>query len=182
VAFTIPAGTLQAVFPLGSPQITFQTGTVAERIVITPSFVTATGQDVTPASPTLLQVEIPRQAPTVLSVSVGSVSTSGFSLVVTGFSTTRSLDHLTVQFKGARGVRIPTADVTIDVSTSATLWFQSLSSQSLGGFFSVEIPFSVSVSGSGSGLSSGLAPFISGISVSATNEVGTSSLVQLTQP
>jgi len=182
VAFTIAAGTLQAVFPLGSQQITFQTGTVAERIVITPSFVAATGQDVTPATPTLLQVDIPRLAPTVLSVSIGSVSAAGFSLVVTGFSTTRSLDHLTVQFKGARGVTLPTSDVTIDVSTSATLWFQSLTSQSLGGFFSIEIPFSTTVNGSGSGLTSGLPRFIAAISVSATNEVGTSSLVQLTQP
>jgi hypothetical protein len=182
VAFTIPAGTLQAVFPLGSQQITFQTGTVAELIVITPSFVAATGQDVTPATPTLLQVEIPRQAPTVLNVSLGSVSTSGFSLVVTGFSTTRSLDHLTVQFTGARGVTLPTAGVTIDVSTSATLWFQSVASQASGGFFSVEIPFTASVNGSGSALTSGLAPFISAISVSSTNEVGTSGSVQLTPP
>jgi hypothetical protein len=181
VAFTIPAGTLQAVFPLGSQQITFQTGTVAELIVITPNFVTATGQDVTPATPTLLQIEIPRQAPTVLNVSLGSVSTTGFTLVVTGFSTTRLLDHFTVQFKGAGGVTLRTAEVTIDVSTSATLWFQSSASQSLGGFFSVEIPFAVSVNGSGSAFNSNLASFIGAISVSASNEIGTSSLVQLTQ-
>lgn len=182
VAFTIPAGTLQAVFPLGSQQITFQTGTVAELIVITPSFATTTGQDVTPATPTLLQVDIPRQAPTVLSVSLGSVSATGFSVVVSGFSTTRSLDHFTVQFKGARGVTLPTAGVKIDVSTSSALWFESSSAQSLGGFFSVEIPFTVSVNGSPTTSSLALARYIASISVSASNDVGTSSLVQIAQP
>jgi hypothetical protein len=182
VAFTIPAGTLQAVFPLGTPQITFQTGTVAELIVITPSFATATGQDVTPATPTTLQIDIPRQAPTVLSASVGSTSSTGFTLVVTGFSPTRSLDHLAVQFKGARGVAIPTTAVAIDVSTSAALWFESSASQSLGGFFSVEIPFTVSVNGSASTSSLVIARYIASISVSASNDVGSSSLTQITQP
>ncbi len=178
VAFTIPAGTLQAVFPLGSTQIAFQTGTVAEQIVITASFATAAGQDVTPASPTQLQIDIPLQAPTLLSTSVGSLSTTGFTLAVTGFTTTRSLTALTVQFPAPSGATLATSVFKIDVSASALLWFETSLSQSLGGLFSVQIPFTVSGASAGSSLTQ----LIAGVSVSASNEIGTSNSIQNLQP
>jgi hypothetical protein len=178
VSFTIPAGTLAAVFPSGSTQIMIQTGTVAELISITPSFSSSSGTDLTPTSPTTLQIEIPRQAPTLLEASIGSITATGFTLNITGFSTTRSLDHLTIQFQGASRVSIPAATTTIDVSTAAAFWFASSNSQTLGGLFSIDIPFSISVSGASSSANSRLAAFIAGISITATNEVGTSNQLQ----
>lgn len=182
VAFTIPAGTLAAVFPSGSNQIMLQTGTVAELIVITPSFASSSGADLTPASPATLQVEVPSEAPTILDASIGSITTTGFTVTITGFSTTRSLDHLTFQFAGAPGVTIPATATTVDVSTAAMFWYESSTSLALGGLFSIDVPFSVSVGGSGSSVSSSLASFIASISISASNGVGTSSAVQITLP
>jgi hypothetical protein len=180
VAFTIPAGTLQAIFPLGAAQINYQTGTVAGTIVFTPSFADDAGQNLTPANPTVLQVDIPAEAPTVLSASIGSVTTTGFTVTVTGFSTTRSLDHVTLHFTGASGVTLPATDVPIDISASASVWFESASSQSLGGLFSVQIPFTFSVNGSVTSTAL-ISKYISAISVSATNSVGTSAVVQISQ-
>jgi hypothetical protein len=159
-----------------------QTGTVAELVVFTPGFSTSSGTDLTPASPTTLQLQIPRQAPTLLEASIGSITTTGFTVSITGFSTTRALDQLSFQFKGASGVSIPTAATTIDVSTAATFWFASSTSQALGGLFSIDIPFTVSISGSGSTSSSGLSAFISGLSITASNEVGTSNQLQVSLP
>lgn len=181
-SFTIPAGTLAAVFPTGSTQVMIQTGTVAERIVITPSFSSTSGTDLTPSTSTTLQIEVPRQAPSLLEASIGSITSSGFTVSITGFSTTRSLDHLTFQFKGARGISIPSAATTIDVSTAATFWFESAAAQALGGLFTIDVPFSVAVRGAGNSLSSGLAAFIAGISITASNEVGQTSEVQVVLP
>ena len=182
VSFTIPAGTLAAVFPSGSTQVMIQTGTVAELIVITPSFSTSSGTDLTPESPTTLQLQVPRQAPTLLEASIGSITTTGFTVNVTGYSTTRTLDQLSIQFKGASGVSIAATATTIDVSTAATFWFASSTSQGLGGQFSIDIPFTVAVRGSGSTASSGLAKFISGLTITASNEVGTSNQLEVSLP
>jgi hypothetical protein len=181
-SFTIPAGTLAAVFPDGSNQVMIQTGTVAELIVVTPSFSTSSGTSLTTSSSTTLQLQIPRQAPTLLEASIGSITTTGFTVNVTGFSTTRTLDQLSLQFKGASGVSISAAATTLNVSTAATFWFASTTSQALGGLFSIDIPFTVSVSGSGSTPSSGLAAFIAGLSITASNEVGTSNQLQVPLP
>jgi hypothetical protein len=181
-SFTIPAGTLAAVFLDGSNQVMIQTGTVAELIVVTPSFSTSSGTSLTTSSSTTLQLQIPRQAPTLLEASIGSITTTGFTVNVTGFSTTRTLDQLSLQFKGASGVSISAAATTLNVSTAATFWFASSTSQALGGLFSIDIPFTVSVSGSGSTPSSGLAGFIAGLSITASNEVGTSNQLQVSLP
>jgi hypothetical protein len=177
VAFTIPAGTLAAVFPSGSTQLMIQTGTVAELIVITPTFSSTSGVDLTPDSVTPLKITIPSLAPVILDASISSITTSGFTLNVTGYSTTRALDHLTVLFKGASGVSLPATATTISLSTAATFWYATSASQALGGVFSVSIPFTVTVSGSASAT---LASYIASVTVSATNEVGTSGEVQIT--
>ena len=177
VAFTIPAGTLAAVFPSGSTQLMIQTGTVAELIVITPAFSSTSGVDLTPDSVTPLKITIPSLAPVILDASISSITTSGLTLNVTGYSTTRALDHLTVLFKGASGVSLPATATTINLSTAATFWYATSASQALGGVFSVSIPFTVTVSGSASAT---LASYIASVTVSATNEVGTSGEVQIT--
>lgn len=182
VDFTIPVGTVAAVFANGSAQILLQTGTVAELVMVTPSFSSASGTDLTPTSSKQLQIEIPRRAPTILEASVGSITSTGFSVNITGFSTTRSLDNLTFQFKGARGVSIPSTATTIDVSTSAAFWYASPTAEALGGLFSIDVPFTVSNGASGSALSARLAAYISAITISAANELGTSSVAQVAVP
>lgn len=182
VDFTIPAGALAAVFADGSTNILIQTGTVAELILVTPSFASASGTDLTPIAAKALQFEIPRRAPTILEASIGSITSTGFSVNITGYSTSRSLDHLTFQFKGARRVSIPATATTVDVAAAAAFWYSGSSAKALGGLFSIDIPFSVSTGGSGSAPSAGIAAYISGITISASNDVGTSSVIQVSLP
>jgi hypothetical protein len=178
VAFTIPANTLQAVFSGGSKQIQFQSGTVAEAIVIQPSIALASGVDITPANPATLQLTVPSAAPTLLSASIGSRSTTSLSVLITGFTTTRYLDHIDFQFTDSSGFTLGASHVTVNVSAAARLWFISALSQNTGGQFTVEIPFNFGGGTSGSDLTKS----ISGISVAIANDIGTSNTIQIAIP
>jgi hypothetical protein len=181
VAFTIPANTLDAVFPNGSTQIRLQTGTVAGTIQISPGFAAggATGPDVTPANPASLALPVPSLAPTLLSARLGTLSTTGFSVVVTGYSTTRFLDHMTFQFTPASGFSLSATSVTVDLSAAARLWFLSAASQNLGGQFNIQIPFSL---GTASSSTTDLSRSLSRISVVGANDVGSSNAAQIAVP
>jgi hypothetical protein len=180
VAFTIPANGTDANFAGQGPQIRLQTGTVASTITLTPSFATQSGGvDVTPASPATLQLTVAPAAPVLIAVQALNQTTNGFSLTLTGFSTTRTLTSANVQFTAASGVRLNNTQVSIDVRGAATVWFQSAASQPFGGQFTVTIPFTLQgVPPSGGTLLS----TISAVSATIANERGTSSSQQTTIP
>jgi hypothetical protein len=179
VAFTIPANTLKAVFPSGATQIQLQTGTVAGNIVITPAFTvnTAVGANITPLSPVTLTLTVPSLAPTLLTAFISAQSVTSFSVVLTGFSTPRSLDHLTFQLTAASGFTLNGASFSVDVSAVAAVWFQSAASQGSGGQFTVTIP--ITFSESSATVTTNLTAAISAMSVTATNSVGTSNVLQV---
>jgi hypothetical protein len=178
VAFTIPANTRDAIFPSGVNRIQIQTGTAAATIVITPNFAAGSGYDLTPVNPTPLQFEVQRAAPVLLAGSISARSTTSISVLVTGYSTTRALDHLDFDFKGDGSVAFTGSHVTVSVQTQAGLWFQSVASQLLGGQFNVEVPFTLRSDNTGTDLST----TIRTITVTATNEVGVSSSVDIAVP
>ena len=174
VDFTIPAGSLNAVFPNGTTQVRFQTGSVASAITLRPTFSTSAGMDLTPASPTTLQVSVPRSAPRLLTAAVTSRSSVGFTLSIAGYTTSRSLSSLTFQFTTTSDVTLSESRFTLDVAGSSTVWFQNPSSQAFGGQFTVSIPVSLRVS-------SGSVPvpidkFVS-VAVTAANESGSSNSI-----
>ena len=68
---------------------------------------------------------------------------SSFALNVTGYSTTRTLTSVTLQFTAAAAMTLGTSQVTIDIRQVATAWFQSTASQSFGGQFTVTLPFTL---------------------------------------
>ena len=173
VAFTIPANTLQAVFPAGSTTVQLQTGTVAGVIIIQPDFTLAGGFDVTPANPETLQLTVPSQAPTVLSATVSNSSATGFSVIISGFTTTRYLDHVNFQFTAAKGFSLTKTSLTVDVSGSSRLWFLGSTAQSAGGQFDLEIPFTLA----GGSTGTNLVTSISAISVVVVNDIGSSASV-----
>ena len=179
MAFTIPANTLQAVFPSGSTQIQLQTGTVVANIKVTPLFTVASaaGANITPTNPTTLTLTVPAAAPTILSAAIVSQTTTSLSIAVTGFSDTRSLDHLTFQLTPVAGFTLSASSFPVDVSVAASLWFQSGASQGAGGQFTVTIPLVFSETGSALGTK--LTGAISVVSVSATNSVGTSNVAHV---
>ena len=183
VAFTIPANTLQAVFPGGSTQIRLQTGTVAGTLTITPDFVvTTTGTDVTPTNAATLQMTIGSLSPVLLTASAGAITTTGFSIAVSGYTTTRSLNYLTFQFTPASGATLSATSVTVDLTGASSLWFQSTASQALGGEFTITVPFTLGTGSSTTAAGTDLTKSISSIAVTGTSSAGTSNSLQVVLP
>lgn len=143
VTFAIPANSTMANFAGQGTELPLQTGTVAESVTLTPDFMTPAGLDVTPASPLTLQFAIPSEAP-VLQTAVAPVqSANSFELVLTGYSTTRSLSTLNVTFTPASGFTLGTTSLTIDISQSSAAYYLSSASTGFGGLFQITMPFTL---------------------------------------
>ena len=176
VDFTIPANSTSANFVGQGSQILLQTGTVAETVTLTPSFATSAGVDVTPPSPSTLQFSIASSVPVLESLQVTNETASSFSLVIVGYSTTRSVGSLAVTFNPASGYSLTTSTFTIDVSQPAALWFQSATSvSSYGGLFQIAVPFTLP---GPIPVGKTLIQAIASASVTVSNGVGTSNSLQ----
>ena len=178
VSFVIPANQTDAAFGSVGTQIGIQTGTVAGTITLTPSFATQAGNvDLTPNAPPSLQLTVASAAPALMALQLTNLSNTGFTIQVTGFATTRSLNSFAVQFTTASGFSMPSSQFSVDVSQISTLWFQSTASQTYGGQFTLSIPFSFQGS-----LPSGksIVNVITSASVTMSNGTGTSNSVQAT--
>lgn len=175
VPFVIPANSTDANFANQGPLLHLQTGTVASTITLTPTFATQAGNVlVTPSSPATLQFSVAPAAPVLLSVVPASESASSFVLNVTGYSTTRTLTSVTLQFTAAAGFAFGTSQVTINIQPAATQWFQSTASQAFGGQFTVSLPFTLRGTPPAG---TTLLQTIASISTTVSNEVGTSNAV-----
>lgn len=175
VPFTIPAGSTLADFAQQGNQIQIQTGTVATTVTLTPSFTTAAGNvTLTPANPTTLQFTIPSEAPVLLAATLASSSSNSVVLNFTGYSTTRSLSKLNLQFTAAAGFTLATSQLTVDISGVSAVWFGSATSQGFGGQFTVSLPLTFSGT-TPTGVA--LLQTIASVSGTVTNEAGTSNAV-----
>ena len=161
IGFRIPANTTQAVFNDSSTSARFQTGTVAGAISIKPSFSTTNGFSLTPQDPPAATITIAPAAPQLLAARLQDRTTISFVVALSGFVTSRTLDKLNVQIAGNQ--------YTIDLGAASSAWFRNPTSQSYGGLFSIAFPVS--------GATSAAAP--ASISVSATNEFGSSNTLQI---
>jgi hypothetical protein len=177
VAFSIPANTREAIFPSGATRLQLQTGTVAGTIVIEPTFITENGTDLTPATPTRLSMTVPRTAPVLLSARVSARSGTALSINVTGFATGRSLTSLEFEFKGDDTTTLGTARFTVSVSAEALVWFQSAASQSLGGQFTVDVPFTLRLDGGTA--TADITTRLRSVTVRAVSDVGPSNTLQV---
>ena len=171
VNFTIPANTTQALFSGNATAVPLQSGTTSGTIVITPSFSLQNGFNVTPASPSTLTLAVPSLAPQLLSGSISSQTTTSFTLTLSGFSTSRVLNQLNVQFTPVSGHTFNPSSLTIDMSTAAASWFQGSAASSFGGSFLLEVPFTLS----NGNTTANLLSFLQSLNITATNNVGTSS-------
>ena len=175
VQFVIPANSTDANFANQGPLLHLQTGTVASTITLTPTFATQAGNvPVTPASPTTLLFTVAPAAPVLISVVPVNETANSFALNVTGYSTTRTLTTVTLQFTAAAGMTIGTSQATINVQPAATIWFQSTASQAFGGQFTVTLPFTLQGTPP---TGKTLLQTIGSISATVSNEVGTSNSV-----
>jgi hypothetical protein len=175
VNFTIPANSTQALFNGGVTTMAVQTGTTAGNIVITPSFAMQGGFNMTPATPDSLTLTIARSAPQLLSASITSQTLNSFTLVLSGFSTTRTVHQLDIQITPRQGEDFSTTRLTLDVSSASSGWFQSTASQPFGGAFIVAIPFALQNGSS----TDDLVRRLQSLSVTAANEIGVSNGVSV---
>ncbi|MBZ5621852.1 MAG: choice-of-anchor D domain-containing protein [Acidobacteriia bacterium] len=178
VNFTIPANSTQVLFSGNTTSMALQTGTTAGNIVITPAFAMQGGFDLTPSSPNVLTLTIQSSAPQLLNASVTSETLSSFTLVLNGYSTTRSMRQLDIQITPKQGQSFSVTHLTIDVSSASSAWFQGPTSQGFGGSFLVAIPFTLS---NGS-TTDDLVHRLQSLSITATNDVGASSAVSVSIP
>jgi len=175
VDFTIPAGSTSADFAGQGTTVGVQTGTVAETVTLAPTFTTSGGTVVTPASPDTLQFTIPSEAPVLLDAVVTGVSDNSFTLVLTGYSTTRSLASLNVTLTAAAGYNIQTSVPAINISGVAGAWFGLAASEAIGGLFQITESFVLQGT-----VKTGqtLIQSIAGVTATVSNGIGTSNSVQ----
>ncbi len=157
-SFTIPAGTSAPV------SFTIQTGSVAGTITLSVQWQSGGASLAVPSALTQT-VQIAAAAPVITGITASTTS-SGFQVVVTGYSNTRDLSQAVVQFTPASGQTLQTSTLTVSLSGASTAWFGSSGSDQFGGQFVLTMPFSVS---------NGSASAISSVSVQLVNSQGTSS-------
>lgn len=174
-SFTIPAGQTQAVFADGTNQLRLQTGTVAGTLTLSPTFVTEGGVSLTPQNPPALRFSVAQGAPRVLSASVTSRTASGFTLLVTGYATSRSVQRVNLTFTARSGEQLDNASLQLNVESSFLGWYQSSASIPFGSLFSISIPLTLTGEVRGENLS--LSDTITGVAVTLTNAAGTSNSV-----
>jgi len=142
--FIIPANSTRAIFPNNATQIRVQTGSVAGAITLTPSFQTTEGKiDLTPINPPSFSVAVPQSAPRLLGVSITGKTVSGFTLLVTGMATGRSVTQIDIQFTPTANETVATTKVTLPVESSFLAWYSTAASQAYGSLFTASVPFTM---------------------------------------
>ncbi len=165
VNFTIPAGSTRANFDQLGTSAPFQTGTVSGRVVFSTSFTTGT-VDITPGSAPSLTTTIPQGPPQLTSVRLGTQTDTTFELLISGYSTSRSVQQLALQLGGTTGTNLQTTAQTVDVSSAFTNWYASPLSRTFGSQFTLTL--TLTVNGDPKALQS--------VAVTASNAKGTSAV------
>jgi hypothetical protein len=157
--FSIAAGAQTA----GVGAIT--TGTQAGTITLSATqFTDDFGNDMTPQPPATVSYTVAAGAPVIVNVAVSNSTTSGFTLAVTGYSTTRDMTSAQFDFTAATGVTLAAPSATVQVGSQFTSWYSDARSNAFGSTFVLTIPFT---------FTSTTKP-VSGVTVTLTNSKGAS--------
>jgi hypothetical protein len=141
INFTIPAGSTTAVFR-DQTEVQFQTGTVAGTITLGATFTTG-AVDLTPIPAPVKTLTVPAAAPRLRGVQIGSRSATSFEVVVTGFSTLRSVTDLALQFTAAAGGNLQTTSLSVNVDVPFSTWYRGGGSVQFGSQFTAVIVIQV---------------------------------------
>jgi len=159
VTFTIPAGQTEAQFAINP--LRFQVGTVAGQVQLQTVFTPMGGQ---PTSGPTVTVTLARSIPVITAVSL-TVAPGGFTLNVEGFSNTREVSQMTLQFTPVAGsTLLETTAFTLPVTAAYNAWYASAASLPFGGGFRFSLPLTVT----------GDAAVIDSVVVRISNSVGES--------
>lgn len=163
VDFRIPENTTEAVFPDGSRQILFQAGTVAGTIGLSATFAVAQ-VNMTPNPAPARSVAIAQGAPQLTGIQIANRTATGFDLLISGYSTARSVASMRLQFAAVPGTELQTPTLDQSVEASFNSWYQGTGSRSFGSQFLVTIR----IQGTGD------LSMLQSVNVTATNSRGTS--------
>ena len=159
--FTIAQGATTGTLPNNGM---FQQGTVAGTITAS---ITSVNGNALPASsqPTATQtVEALAPVITTGSVKITNLTTTGLTVELDAYSTTRDLSNATFTFQAASGATLSGTSQNVSLSSAATSWFSASGGLAAGGSFHLSVPFTYN----------GDPNALSGVSVTLTNSVGTS--------
>lgn len=162
-SFTIPAHSTAPI------SFSLQTGTVAGAITVSVSW--QAGGAALPSPAALTQTMHVAPAVPAITAVTASTTSSGFQVVITGYSNTREVSQALLQFTPAPGQSLQTTSLPVALSSAATTWFQSSTSDQYGSQFILTLPFDVTA---------GTASAIGSISVQLQNSQGTSASVGTT--
>jgi hypothetical protein len=143
INFTIPAGTTTAVFGRDATEVQFQTGTVAGAITLAASFTTG-AVDLTPQPAPVRTLTVEGRAPRLRGILIGNRTASSFEVVLTGFSTLRSVTELNLQFAPAPGSDLQTTSLAVNVDVPFSTWYRSGASIQFGSQFTAVVVIQVS--------------------------------------
>jgi len=133
IMFTIPANSTAGVFTVSTPAL-LQTGTVAGLITITATFDKINGSDINPSpAPTKLiqlnpgpPVFVPCAPPATVpnQMLIATRTSTGFTVTICGYTTTRELTQAVFAFNPAAGANLQTTSLTLSVASLFAPWLQ----------------------------------------------------------
>ncbi len=159
--FTIAQGATTGTLPNDG---VFQQGTVAGTI--TAAITAVNGTELPAGSQPSVTQAVQALAPVITagSVEITGISSSGFTVSLTAYSTTRDLTIATFTFQPASGATLNGTAQTVTLNSPAATWFSSSGGLQAGGSFTLSAPFAYS----------GDASALGSVSVTLSNSVGTS--------
>jgi hypothetical protein len=176
VNFVVPANSRNAVFGLNDNRIRFQTGTVAGTITLTSTFATdAGGINLTVTAPPATNIAVRPSAPRITSVQLSSRTTSAITVLITGYSPTRSASTMTFTFTpfvdpNNKELKLDTTSLSLTADGPFGVWYRSTASQAFGSLFTATVTFNVF----------GNVDAIQSLAVTMSNSLGTSNSSSVT--
>jgi sugar lactone lactonase YvrE len=149
--FSLPSGLLQA-------------GTVAGTLRMEMGGVQVGGVPVSPAGSDF-DVQVPRLVPIITDVRILNLSSAGFDVEITGYSTSREISTATFEFGASSGARLLTVQLQPEVAPTFTDYYVSDMSAAVGSSFVYTQPFLIK---------QGSVRAVATVTVSLTNAQGTS--------
>ena len=149
VTFVVPANATRAVFGLNSATVGLQTGTVAGTITLTALFATDPGGiNLTVNTAPATNIAVRPSAPRIRSVQISARTATGFTVLITGYAPTRSVNQMAFQFRpfvdpNNADLKLDTTSLNLSVDGPFSAWYQSTASQAFGSLFTATVTFTV---------------------------------------
>ena len=152
--------------------LNIEPGVVAGTIHVALTSLTDSGGSVLPADPASVDLVVPRLAPVLTSGCFTSETSTGYNILIAGYSTPRDMSSATVAFTAAPGTTIQgQAQFTEDVSSQFTSYYQTPArSTAVGSSFS-NLTIPVTLSGDNSAIAT--------VTVTLTNSIGQSAPITI---